>query len=114
MTWHRFVDEPAVGTMLMADGQRFDLVRVEPYERKTDGMPSRLLTWAGRCADCGEPIEVQSGLIVSGLRRRCDLHKAPLRPVARGHGKVAVVVSGPVGSGAAAKAESLEPLAPHG
>lgn len=111
MTWHRFIDEPAIGTALLADGQRFDLVAVTPYERKTDGMMSRVLTWAARCADCGEPIEVTSGLAINALRRRCDLHKAALRPVARGHGKVQVVV---VDSGAAAKAESLEPLAPRG
>lgn len=87
MTWHRFVDEPAIGTVLMADGQRYQLVRVEPYERKTDGMPSRLLTWAGHCADCGDPIEVQSGLVVSTLTRRCELHKAALKPVRVGRGR---------------------------
>lgn len=114
MTWHRFVDEPALGTVLLADGQCFDLVRVEPYERKTDGMASRLLTWAGRCADCGEPIEATSGLVVSPLRRRCDLHRDALRPVAGHRGRVGVVVRGPSDSGAAAKAESLEPLAPRG
>lgn len=114
MTWHRFIDEPDIGTMLMADGQCFILVGTAPYERKTDGMMSRLLTWAARCAECGEPIEVTSGLAITALRRRCDGCKAPLRPVSGNRKPVRVVVRVAVDSGAAAKAESLEPLAPRG
>jgi hypothetical protein len=52
-------------------GQRkFEKVRVEPYQRKTDGAQSALAIWRGSCVICGQPYEVKTpGHPLADLRR---------------------------------------------
>ena len=79
----QFVTEPPLGTRILLDDQSYDLVAAEPYTRKTDGKPSSLLTWESCCPQpgCGEPFREKSGLAVSSLRRRCEAHRAGMKPV---------------------------------
>ena len=65
---------PFVGTVVMLKGQRYELVRLEPYTRK-DGAESTLLIWSTRCPVCDDPFEVKSGL-KGEPNRRCIEHHA--------------------------------------
>jgi len=78
-----FAAEPPLGTRILLDEQVYELVAVEPYTRKSDGKPSRLLVWETSCpaAGCGETFRPKSGLTVTSLARRCDAHREVSRPV---------------------------------
>lgn len=78
-----FAVEPPLGTRILLDDQVYDLVAAEPYTRKTDGQPSRLLVWDTTCpaAGCGESFRAMSGLTVTSLARRCETHREVARPV---------------------------------
>ena len=66
---------PFVGTVVMLKGQRYELVRLEPYIRK-DGTLSTLLIWSSRCPVCDDPFEVKSAL-KGEPNRRCPEHRSP-------------------------------------
>ena len=78
-----FVTEPPLGTRIFLDDQIYELVEVQPYTRKTDGQPTRLLAWETSCpaAGCGDTFRVRSGLTVTSLARRCEAHREIARPV---------------------------------
>jgi hypothetical protein len=68
----RFPEPPPLGTSIrLADGQDFELVKAEPYQRQTDGAASALLTWATVCPETGEVVPSVTGLAfnLSALRR---------------------------------------------
>lgn len=81
-----FDSAPHTGTKLWADEQAYRLVGAEPYIRKSDGCPSQLLRWETTCPaeGCGRSFIVKTGLKISGLTRRCEQHRAGLRPVKLG------------------------------
>lgn len=95
-----FLTTPPVGTILMLDAQRYELIGVEPYLRK-DGGESRLLTWQAHCPDCGKPFEIKTGLKSKDLSRRCVDHRAGLRPVGKRGDRVVIRVIEPEGVEAA-------------
>lgn len=77
MAWEvKFAEAPAAGLALMVDGQRFDLVSVQPHTR-ADGQASSLLTWRAACLDCGKPFELVEGLRFRLGARRCPEHRKP-------------------------------------
>ena len=75
-----FRQAPALGTVLMMDGQRYVVVATRPHRRK-DGMPTMLVSWRSHCADCGQPFEVTTCLVAKAVNRRCPAHHAPGRAV---------------------------------
>lgn len=76
-----FSKAPDIGTLLMKEGQRYELVSANGHTRK-DGAPTILLTWRSHCADCGSTFEVVTGLRAKGsINRRCPLHTSPGRAV---------------------------------
>ena len=46
-------------TTRVHDGQRYELVRTEPYTR-TDGSDTTLAVWRSECPVCGEPFEART------------------------------------------------------
>jgi hypothetical protein len=68
-----------VGQVLKQGGQSYWLLKMEPYQRR-DGANTVLLTWAGKCAECGRGFETKSPALPKWLSRRCDEHRAPGRP----------------------------------
>ena len=75
-----FSKPPAPGTVLMIDGQRYEVVRTEPYRRK-DGRMTTLIVWQSWCPETGHPFELKTGLRTKSINRRCREHRAPGRPV---------------------------------
>lgn len=76
-----FTTPPEIGTVLMREGQRYELLRQKPHVRK-DGQPTILLVWRSHCADCGGVFEIMTGLISKGcINRRCPKHHSPGRAV---------------------------------
>ncbi|MBB3347334.1 hypothetical protein [Sphingomonas sp. BK069] len=80
-----FVTTPEIGTRLWINDQRYELVSVAPYVRKTDGVATFLLEWEGRCCTdgCGAPFRTSSTMTVTRLKRRCDEHKDQRSPASR-------------------------------
>ena len=76
-----FRQAPAVGAVLMRDGQRYVVVDSRPY-RRTDGTPTTLIVWRSHCSDCGQPFELTTPLVTKWPNRRCPAHHAPGRAVA--------------------------------
>jgi len=60
------------------DGQRYDLVRSEPYTR-LDGGETALLVWESACPVCGTLFEVRTPAKARKFQpnRRCSKHKRP-------------------------------------
>ena len=72
---------PPVGTVLMRDGQRYELVALQKHVRQ-DGRPTALLIWRSHCAECAAPFEATTALKTTGaINRRCPLHHMPGRAV---------------------------------
>jgi hypothetical protein len=65
-------------------GQLYELTRTEPYTRR-DGTETHLAVWRLHCADCGEPLELQTPCKSSKFEpnRRCQKHKRPGRRVTK-------------------------------
>ena len=78
----QFPEPPPLGTILLVGPQRYDLISMEPYQRK-DGKDSTLLYWHTHCPDCNAPFIATSSLTVRDLNRRCETHKSPGKWVAR-------------------------------
>ena len=71
-----FRQAPAVGTVLMRDGQRYVVIDIWPYRRK-DGTPTTLIVWRSHCSDCGQSFELTTPLATKWPNRRCPAHHAP-------------------------------------
>jgi len=65
-------------TTRVHDGQRYELVRTEPYTR-TDGSDTTLAVWRSMCPTCGEAFEVRTPSRARRFEpnRRCEKHKRP-------------------------------------
>ena len=72
-----FASEPPLGTRILLDEQVYELVDSEPYTRKSDGKPSRLLIWETCCPTqgCETTFRVTTGCSVTTLNRRCEGHR---------------------------------------
>ncbi len=75
-----FSSAPEIGTILMKEGQRYELIAHEPHVR-TDGQTTTLLVWQSHCAETGHPFEIKTGLKIKYINRRCKQHSKPGRPV---------------------------------
>ena len=71
-----FRQAPAVGTVLMRDGQRYVVIDIRPYRRK-DGTSTTLIVWRSHCSNCGQPFELTTPLATKWPNRRCPAHHAP-------------------------------------
>lgn len=72
-----------VGTVLLYDGgQRYEVVKAEPYERKRDGAHTSLVTWRTHCPVCGAAFELTGGVSRFPTTRRCPVHRSRSRVVA--------------------------------
>ncbi len=78
-----FAETPAVGTAITIDGQRFDLVAIEPH-RRVDGSMTKLLVWSGNCAVCDTAFIGKSPSTAMPGNRRCGAHQARGKRVAKG------------------------------
>jgi hypothetical protein len=60
------------------DGQRYELVRTEPYTR-TDGGETELSIWQSECPVCGGAFEVRTPARARKFEpnRRCRKHRRP-------------------------------------
>ncbi len=72
----RFNTVPEPGLVVTDRGQEYELIMTRPHRRK-DGTPTVVLTWRSRCATCGEPFTVTTGLSLKDLNRRCPRHHRP-------------------------------------
>ena len=75
-----FTSPPKVGTILMCEGQRYEVVSLEPYVRK-DGTTSILIVWQTWCAETGLPFTIKTGLAAKSVNRRCEKHAKPSKAV---------------------------------
>src|SRR4029077_8453078 len=76
-----FGTAPSIGTVLMREGQRYELVALQKHVRQ-DGRPTALLVWRSHCAECAAAFEVTTALRTTGaINRRCRLHHMPGRAV---------------------------------
>ncbi len=73
--------------IVFINGQKYECVGTEKYEKKRTGQRIRLLKFESRCADCGQKFVVKTTkgrLRKSGsLNRRCSECKSPGRRVSR-------------------------------
>ena len=64
-------------TIKFYDGQRYELVRTEPYTR-LDGGHTTLAVWRPACPTCGEMFETRTPVRARRFScRRCPRHKRP-------------------------------------
>jgi len=75
-----FSSVPEIGTILMKEGQRYELIAHEPHVR-ADGQTTTLLVWQSHCAETGHPFEIKTGLKIKYINRRCKQHSKPGRTV---------------------------------
>lgn len=78
-------EPPAEGTVIFLDGQRYDLVAIEPRPRKCGGRTA-ILTWTTHCPTCGCKFALRTGIRIPELTRRCLDHRGP-RPLSSGAGQ---------------------------
>ena len=78
-----FTTPPVLGTLLMIDGQRFEVVELIPHRRR-DGQQTVLINWASHCARCGQPFRQSTSMTAKFPNRRCQEHHAPGLPVTPG------------------------------
>lgn len=74
-----FDEEPAIGSLIPFDGVTFSVVGYEDYVRR-DGTPSMLIVWNSRCVDCGDEIEIRTGMKSRGITKRCEKHRKKGKP----------------------------------
>lgn len=60
-----------IGTILLLDDQRYDMVRYQPFEC-ADGRIVQQMVWASTCPKCGDAFEAVSPGLGKMPRRRCD------------------------------------------
>ena len=68
-----FQKTPHLGTVVMIQCQRYELVNTELHYR-TDGQPTVLLHWQSHCPECAVAFVVVTGLRQHYLNRRCPKH----------------------------------------
>jgi hypothetical protein len=72
---------PPIRTVLMREGQRYELVALRKHVGQ-DGRSATLLVWRSHCAECAAPFEIATALKARGaINRRCPLHQMPGRAV---------------------------------
>ena len=72
---------PKLSSVLMVEGQRYELITIEPHVRQ-DGSRTSILHWQSHCPECGEAFIATSGLQGKNVNRRCTKHHKRGRPVA--------------------------------
>lgn len=77
-----FANQPDIGTVLMKEGQRYEVIALEPHIR-TDGTMTTLIVWQSHCAETGHPFEFRTGLKTKYINRRCKQHSKPGNAVAK-------------------------------
>lgn len=84
----RFASPLAVGFAVELNGQRFEVVSIEPHER-VSGEPTQLIVWLADCLDCGEAFTFRLGrTMFPGERLRCEEHRStPFTERKRGKAK---------------------------
>jgi hypothetical protein len=65
----------AIGYEFVDRSNRYRLVEMEPYERKSDGQPSVLFRWLTACYDCEASFTFITGRSIKSLPRRCLRHR---------------------------------------
>lgn len=75
-----FIKSPKIGTVLLLEGQRYEVVGLLVHTRR-DGSPTMLILWQGFCADCGMKFTFKTGMQAKSVNRRCDNHKRPGKAV---------------------------------
>ena len=78
-----FTAPPAPGTLLMIDGQRFEVAGLVAHCRR-DGQQTVLINWTSHCARCGRPFSQITSMTAKAPNRRCPAHHAPGVPVTAG------------------------------
>lgn len=66
-----------VGDVIYSRHNRYVLVAMEGYTRKTDGQVTTLLRWQSNCHTCGELFEFVTPVKFKDFNRRCEKHKQP-------------------------------------
>lgn len=69
---------PQIGDVRMHRDQRYALLRVEPYTRKSDGAVVDLLVWSTACWICGAAFECTTGSSFKPTRN-CPAHRGRVR-----------------------------------
>lgn len=73
---------PEIGSVLMFDGQRYELVDSSPYQTR-EGRPDTILHWQSHCPECGKSFVATSTLKSKCINRRCPKHHKRGVPVAK-------------------------------
>ena len=81
-----FKRPPEIGTILMIDAQRYEVIGIELYVR-ADGSATTLIVWQAWCAETGHPFTLKTGLVAKDINRRCKKHTKPGKPVTRAGSK---------------------------
>jgi len=76
----RFATTPKIGTVLLFEGQRYELIDQVPHIR-VDGQPTTLLHWQSHCAECGTVFVTKTVLVCKHINRRCEAHHRKGPPV---------------------------------
>ncbi len=63
-------------TIKLYRGQRYELVRTEPYTR-VDGGHTTLAVWCSACPKCGETFETRTPVRARKFGNVCPRHKRP-------------------------------------
>lgn len=81
---------PNLGTMLVIDGQEYELREVRPHTRQ-DGGETQLLVWEAHCAACGAEFETTTAIKSKSINRRCSGCAQAGKPVKGRRGRKVVV-----------------------
>lgn len=60
-----------IGYEVRINGAYFRLIASTPHIRKTDGQPTKVLTWETNCRDCDERREFKTGMTQGDFHSRC-------------------------------------------
>jgi hypothetical protein len=71
--------EAKVGKVREYDGQRYECIGFERYERRRDGAMSKLALWRSSCAQCRAPFVFKTPKSIKRFEpnRRCPKHRQP-------------------------------------
>ena len=50
------------------------------FRVRRDGTPSALIIWNMNCVDCGERVEIKTGMKAKGITKRCAAHRKKGKP----------------------------------
>ena len=74
-----FDDMPTLGSVIEFDGLPFHVVGHQDHVRR-DGTASALIIWNMNCVDCGERVEIKTGMKAKGITKRCAAHRKKGKP----------------------------------